>query len=333
MKKILAIIICCLLYNAAKAQLNVTQIEYFVDADAGVGQNSIINVALPDSDITQTIIVPILSNLAVGNHKLYVRTRDNNGMWSHTTRRNIQVVTTQIQNNIVAGEYYIDSDPEFGNAFSFTISPQDTDVTQSFLAQVALGTSVGFHKIYGRVKDGLGNWSHTFRRNIEIIPDTTTSIVILVEYFFGDDLEFGNCSNIIFPNPQPDGSWTFNVPYPAGGYNFGDSLFMRVREDGVFNWSHTTRLDSLVLVGINEPNPETQFAVYPNPASNIITIALKNETNAKIYYQLYNMLGELLQEEKITALKTQVQLNYTPGIYFIKVNSGTGTTTQKIIIQ
>ena len=45
------------------------------------------------------------------------------------------------------------------------------------------------------------------------------------------------------------------------------------------------------------------------------------------------MLGELLQEEKITALKTQVQLNYTPGIYFIKVNSGTGTTTQKIIIQ
>ena len=336
MKKLMLTFYMAAAMFLCKAQTNITQIEYFVDSDLGVGSNSIINVAVPDTDITQTITVPLAGSLSLGYHKLYVRVRDNNGNWSHTSRKNIQVVPTQVTNNVMEGEYFIDNDPQFALAFPVTISPQDTDIVQAFMAQIPGTLSIGYHKLYGRVKDGFGNWSHTFRRNIDVVPVDVVNPVMVIEYFMGNDLMFGNCSDSMTINPQPDGSWTFHVPYPAGGYNFADTVFIRVKDSLNNFWSHTVRLDSIdpnFGVGFAEMENDIQFSMYPNPATAQVTLQLNQGDNENYNFQLINVLGEIVAEQRITQNKTGIKLNYPPGIYMAKLGNVKQSITKRLVIQ
>lgn len=333
MKKIIYIILFWFLAFNCHAQNNVTQVECFVDIDLGVGLNPTINVNFPDSDITQSL--NIVMPLSPGYHKLYLRTRDSAGNWSQTAKRNIQVVPLQPQNKIVAGEYFFDNDPQFTTAIPFNISPQDTDITQAFMAQVQPNASIGYHKLYGRVLDSLGNWSQTFRRNVQVVANDDSLYVIEVEYFFGSDLEFGNCSSVAFPSPQTDGSFTFNVPYPQGNYSFNDTLFLRVRDSLNSNWSYTTRLDSIDSlwgVGFNQLNAALYCNIFPNPVTNQLNIQLSK--SLAYSYSVIDLVGQVYllgngqqQFQKINVSKLPL------GIYILSVKAKEGTFTKKFIKQ
>ena len=134
------------------AQSNTTQVEYFLDEDNGFGLNTIVNVTSPDVDITQSVLANIPMSTPIGYHKLYMRVKDADGNWSQTVRKHIEIVAPFSQNNIVMGEYFIDEDPEYGTAISFVINPEQEDVEQAFTAQILGSTTLGYHKLYGRVK-------------------------------------------------------------------------------------------------------------------------------------------------------------------------------------
>ena len=95
---------------------NVVQVEYFIDTDAGYGNNTIIDVT-PSADGTFPFTVN-LSSFIPGYHKLYIRTKDSDGKWSFTARRNIEVLASEAKTTIISGEYFIDTDPGFGSGYS-----------------------------------------------------------------------------------------------------------------------------------------------------------------------------------------------------------------------
>jgi hypothetical protein len=213
---------------------NVVQVEYYIDADAGFGNNTIINV-IPAADGTFPFTVN-LSSFIPGSHKLYIRTKDSDGKWSFTARRNIELLASAAKTTIVAGEYFIDTDPGFGTASPITIATPDSIILQNFTA-VTSGLPEGYHKLYGRFKDNQGKWGLTFRRNIEVYKSDTTK-VIKAEYFFRTDQGFGNCATVTFASPAADGSFSFNIPrntIPAGA----DTLFIRVQNNMENRWSLT----------------------------------------------------------------------------------------------
>jgi hypothetical protein len=85
-------------------------------------------------------------------------------------------------------------------------------------------------------------------------------------------------------------------------------------------------IDSIVVdvqlcTGVDEVT-ETQnaeLAVYPNPASDNVTI----ETATPGYFTLTNVLGEQLMNIQIQNKQTLSMEQFTPGIYFItELNSG-----------
>jgi hypothetical protein len=242
MKTIIIILFFAYAPIFARAQ-NVVQAEYFLDADAGFGQNKLVNFT-PIADGSFTFTVD-LAGVAAGFHKLYIRTKDSNGKWSLTSRRNVEVLANEAANKIVSGEYYFDTDPGFGAANTISVLPQDSVILQNFTAAVT-GLSVGYHKLYGRFKDTYGNWSLTFRRNVEVVKGVDNA-VMLVEYFFDKDAGFGNAPSITFANPLPDGSFAFNIP--ANQVIKGaDTLFIRVKDSTNGNWSITTyRLGQITL--------------------------------------------------------------------------------------
>lgn len=326
MKRIVLTTIVLVMTLCIRAQSNATQVEYFLDIDSGFGLNTIINITSPDTDITQAVIANIPMSTSVGYHKLYMRVKDADGNWSQTIRKHIEVVSSFTQNNIVMGEYFIDQDPEYGTATTFSINPQQEDIEQAFTAQILGSVTLGYHKLYGRVKDSKGNWSHTFRKNIEVYLNPNTNIVE-IEYFFDGDAGFGTKDIESIGVPEDDGSWTFNVPYAAGNYDFNDTLFVRVK-DSNNSWSITTILDEVESLSTSNWLEESTL-VYPNPFSKNLSISIPNQVEiTKI--EIFNTLGQTVYSSSEN--KTSLELSsLKSGLYILNLETNLGKATFKIV--
>jgi len=78
---------------------------------------------------------------------------------------------------------------------------------------------------------------------------------------------------------------------------------------------------------------QTGISVYPNPASNLITINFSQTDKYQV--SLFNnsgqlMMGPLIVNGNATSIRV---LNYPDGIYFIRVNHGSGSETIKVAIR
>jgi hypothetical protein len=64
-------------------------------------------------------------------------------------------------------------------------------------------------------------------------------------------------------------------------------------------------------------------SVYPNPTTDYLTLSIEEFEISNLSYQLYNMNGMLLQNEKITGNKASIVMrNLLPANYFVKVLQG-----------
>lgn len=80
--------------------------------------------------------------------------------------------------------------------------------------------------------------------------------------------------------------------------------------------------------------PETEIAIYPNPASNQFTIEGKGVETSEI--KIYNQLGQTIQMPlSKEAGKVSVNSSHVvPGIYFVIIQSENGEmSTRKVVIE
>jgi len=76
-----------------------------------------------------------------------------------------------------------------------------------------------------------------------------------------------------------------------------------------------------VVVGIEEAKDiNLSVNAYPNPTTDYITLSIEEFDISNLSYQLYDMNGKLLQNEKITGNQTSIVMsNFVPANYFVKV--------------
>ncbi len=84
-----------------------------------------------------------------------------------------------------------------------------------------------------------------------------------------------------------------------------------------------------VSVGINEFEKKEQILIYPNPASEIITIQFSKYTSKNENYKIINMKGELVLEDTINENKTIDVSKLSSGIYLLLINN----ISARIVIQ
>ncbi len=76
-------------------------------------------------------------------------------------------------------------------------------------------------------------------------------------------------------------------------------------------------------------NPETDFLIFPNPATDLISISQQGE-ELKGNYELYNSVGQMVLS-KSAASRTEMEINdFPPGIYLLMLKSGSYTKQWKI---
>lgn len=330
----------CFTFTVTVAQ-NVIQAEYFFD-DGDLGYGLCTPVALvPASDSTWQFPPLPVSGLNPGGHRIYIRVLDDNQEVSHTIRRYFEIPSGSSADSIIIGEWFVDdNDAGFDNCIPFSIAQADTNIVEAVNPDITTNypnLAIGNHKLYLRTKSTDGKWSHTLRRTFEVLPSDDPLYVVEIEFFDDVDLGYGNCELYSVLTPFEDGCWTIEVPYPYPTFQANDTLFVRVRDSSNSRWSHTIRVEdtglSTCYVGQSESLNFTGFNVYPNPASSTLYLEIANPLFEEYRFELYNVIGEVLLADEIIGGKKILQLNYPPGVYFVRLNTSVGSNVKKIVIQ
>ena len=89
------------------------------------------------------------------------------------------------------------------------------------------------------------------------------------------------------------------------------------------------------LTGLNnEGSHGKQISLWPNPASDIVTLNIKNGTNTASTLNIYNNIGQLLRSESLTDNSRQINVaDLKNGIYLLVITTREEMQYQKLIIQ
>lgn len=176
----------------------VDHIEYFFDADPGPG-NGIQIYGRSAVDIDQSIST---ASLNAGIHRLYVRSRSDEGFWS-LPRGQVFFIPYDAPpfepRTVAELEYYFDADPGPGNGIP--LYGRNTLELDEVIATAALVP--GIHRLYVRAKDDGGVWSLPRSQVFYIpydAPPFEEGTVAEVEYFFDADPGAGNGTPIYSRN-------------------------------------------------------------------------------------------------------------------------------------
>jgi hypothetical protein len=162
MKKLTAL--CAFVAIAAFAfSQNIIRGEYFIDIDPGFGNASGFEIAVPDSDYTKAVTVPYTSFTSPGYHNLFIRTLDENGKWSHTSRSIVEAEENSSPSQVIKIEYFFSDDKGFGYNSIMPLAAS-IDNTWDFnipFDQLPTGWKAN-DSLFVRVQEGAGNhWSQT----------------------------------------------------------------------------------------------------------------------------------------------------------------------------
>ena len=164
----------------------ITQAEYYIDDDPGFGNGTAIAVSSPTDLLETNVSIPV--DLAIGIHTLFVRTKDENGVWSLSDGRPFYTYIPY-SGLITQAEYFIDGDPGFGNGMALSITNGSEINLEAELTTSS--TPIGNHIVGIRTKNEQGKWSLTDFRAFHIYRSAQLPITA-AEYYIGDDPGFGN---------------------------------------------------------------------------------------------------------------------------------------------
>lgn len=237
--------------------------------------------------------------------------------------------------NIVAIEYTVDQDNGFGDGTVVNVTPSQ-DGNFNFSVNTA-GLSKGYHTLFLRTLDSDGKWSHTSNRTIEILDDVSANLVESVEFFNNTLGDFGDGEAVTFSTPRADGSFVVNFPYNEVTPGTV-TLYARVKDTRQL-WSFPAWKEVTLRLQDDPPPPNSiaeingnAFNVYPNPASNELTLVFEQQPENRISVSLIDVSGKVQQTWETNAAKTQLHLSQPSGNYFMKIRSGDKEVTQMITI-
>ena len=328
---------------------NVSKMEYFVDTDPGFGNAT--NVPVTAGASINDLTVPVnTTSLSEGFHKIFIRSRDNNGSWTITNRFGFFKEYIKSPLNIKTGEYFFDTDPGFGNgtAIPFT-DPKGNDIADfSFPANISSLTNNAPHYLFVRILDSSSRWSLTnvitFTKMITI-PVTWLSFnarledrVVLLDWKTATELnsshfdversingyQFEKIGRVkAAGNSNTITSYDFTDRLPVKGMNY--YRLKQVDLDGAFSYSETKKVEIKTDMPL--------FVLYNNP-SNGSAITVKTANTAALL-GIFDIAGKKLKEIPIVNRTQQIDLSALPSGTYTAVlyKDASVIAVEKIVIQ
>gem|GEM_PF-829090 len=183
------LMLLCMFSTSTFGQVyEISDAEYFFDTDPGIGLGLQINPNDGNFDQVWEDVSINTSGLSPGSHKIFVRFKDNNGIWSQSFSSAIVVENPLVTRNIklTQAEVFFDSDP------ATPMIAIDGNFNDAFerLSKTSLPVpSVGSHTLNMRVRGLDGIWSNTFT-TVLIVENNYLSRLVKIsqaEFFWDAD--------------------------------------------------------------------------------------------------------------------------------------------------
>lgn len=105
---------------------------------------------------------------------------------------------------------------------------------------------------------------------------------------------------------------------------------------GAFSGSSgTIRINNSIYTGIRETSLNSDFSLYPNPATDKLNIVLTNKKAENVSVKIFNNLGQLVKTTQLgtaTDINNQIDLTgLNSGIYVVKTTVGNASSSKKLI--
>jgi hypothetical protein len=186
---------------------NINRVEYYIDTDPGYGAATAVSIS-PGQNLSGLAINLDLNPLSEGVHVVGIRSRDANGAWSLDNKWIFLKPYTKTGTGPVPAinrvEYYIDTDPGYGNGTALSVTPGQNLSGLSFNLNLA-PLAEGVHIIGIRSRDANGAWSldnrWLFLKAYNSGQKAAARYITQVEYYFDTDPGYGNGVQVaVLPN-------------------------------------------------------------------------------------------------------------------------------------
>ena len=194
--------------SAVFSQPNISRVEYYMDTDPGFGNATPLTIT-PGTNLPDLNIAINQAALTEGVHRLNVRAQNASGHWSLTNTwlfykpygNGIAPPPPPPATNITRVEYYLDTDPGFGNATSMAISP-GTNLQDLVIPLNPGNLTEGVHRLHIRARNANGNWSlnntllfyKPYGNGIAPPPPPAATNITRLEYYLDTDPGKGNAT-------------------------------------------------------------------------------------------------------------------------------------------
>jgi PKD repeat protein len=139
--------------------------------------------------------------------------------------------------------------------------------------------------------------------------------------------------------PEHDSLWTpIEKNFPIGNYNTNDLMvrFLFTANNGNNLFIDNINISDISELSIHDEPVKKELKIYPNPASDILTIT-QEQGSLTGQIQLLDVLGKCVYKESVTKQKeTTISLSpFTEGTYFLRYmieNSKSNYAIQKVVI-
>ena len=258
-------------YTGLVSAQNIIAAEYFIDTDPGFGNATPIPVTA-GLDLNNIPALVSTTGLSNGVHRLCIRSKNNEGHWAVSAIKEFIInfdfnypASPSIPQNITGAEYFIDTDPGFGNATTITITAA-LDINNVAALINTTGLSNGTHRLYLRTKNNEGYWSGTQVK--EFITDADPGYpvtspapqnIIAAEYFINTDPGAGNGTAIAVAAALDISNIAAAVNTSALTPATTNQLFLRIKNNEGF-WSITNVKEFVVTITGDPAYPPSPVA-------------------------------------------------------------------------
>lgn len=227
------------------------------------------------------------------------------------------------QNNIIAAEYFFDTDPGFENGTSLTVTNNNA-ISESY----AISTTTlpeGFHTLYIRIKNSQNKWSLSGRRIFYKSPPIGNNDIVSAEYFIDVDPGVGNAT-VVAVTQSTSLFETININIPNDLPSGDHFLHLRILNSSG-KWSLYARPEFESTLSVNNTAFES-LKLYPNPVEDILYVSFKNNSLKRI--KLIHITGHMVMEQNSNL--EQINLSHlSSGFYLFQIETSEGNISKKIL--
>lgn len=253
----------------ASPRAAINRIEYFFNSDPGFGQATTVSFS-SSTNVQDLGFAPDLGGLPAGINRLFVRSRDANGKWSQVANQvffKLIAANALPPANIVAIEYFFNTDPGTGFATAASFTP-GADINNLIFTPDISSLPQGINRFFVRSKNANGKWSQVANQVFyKLLPKSPAAPISRMEYFINTDPGIGNAVPVVFY--KADSLTDLSFPVNISGLPVGQHLLYLRSSDTLGKWS----LTAIDTIRINTPVAQTAIIVNSlllNPEGSLL---------------------------------------------------------------